>query len=120
MISLSDFSVGQDVIVVGSGGRKGTRHAVVVKVGRKYVSVSGGWGEQFFVNDPTSDSLVEKAIYGSPARLYPSETAYRKMLERVELENSVKAACDWYGVKRLSLEQLQRIIAIIQEGAVEK
>lgn len=116
MISLSDFSIGQEVVVVGSGGRKGTRHATVTKVGRKYVSISGGWGEQYFVNDPTADSLVEKSIYGSPARLYPSVKAYESMLERVELEKKVKDACDWYNIRRLSTDQLQRIMAIIQEG----
>lgn len=116
MISLSDFSVGQTVVVFGELGRRGVRRATVEAIGRKYVTISDGWGAKFYVNHAEDDCLTEQCRYGAPATLFPSERAYAERVEKEGLRKFVRNACDWPNNGKLSLDQLRRIAAIIQEG----
>lgn len=116
MISLSDFSVGQTVVVCGEHGRRDVRRATVEAVGRKYVTISGGWGTKFYINHAEDDCLTEQNRYGAPASLFPSERAYAERVEQEELKKYVRKACDWPYNNKLSLDQLRRIAVIIQEN----
>jgi len=116
MISLSDFTVGQAVVVSGEHGRRGVRRATVEAIGRKYVTISGGWGAKFYVNHAEDDCLTEQNRYGAPATLFPSEQAYAERVEKEGLKKFVRNACDWPNNGKLSLDQLRRIAAIIREN----
>lgn len=116
MISLSDFTVGQAVVVSGEHGRRGVRRATVETIGRKYVTISGGWGAKFYVNHAEDDCLTEQNRYGAPATLFPSEQAYAERVEKEGLKKFVRNACDWPNNGKLSLDQLRRIAAIIREN----
>ena len=52
MIQLSDFHVGQAVVIVENQRRGMVHRTTVAKIGRKYITIAGNWGQQFYVNDP--------------------------------------------------------------------
>ena len=51
MISLSDFHVGQKVIIVEHFKDSNVKYSTVEKVGRKYITVSGRYSNTFYVNN---------------------------------------------------------------------
>lgn len=115
MIQLSDFHVGQTVVIVENQRRGAVYQATVAKVGRKYVTTAGRWGQQFYVNNPKDPYLVEKSIYGAASRLYPSEENYQQAVEKSALEQQIRRSLDWPYISKLTLDQLRRIKAIIEE-----
>ena len=119
MIQLSDFHVGQAVVVVENQRRGNVYHTTVAKIGRKYITIAGSWGQQFYVSDPKAPYLVEKSIYGAASLLYPSEDAYQQAVEKSALEKQIRNAMDWPYISRYTLDQLRRIKAIIDEGEGE-
>lgn len=119
MIHLSDFHVGQAVVVVDDQRRSNVYHTTVEKIGRKYITIAGDRGKQFYARDPKSTYLVEKSIYGAAALLYPSEDAYQQAVEKSSLEKQIRNAMDWPYISKYTLDQLRRIKAIIDEGEGE-
>lgn len=117
MLQLSDFKVGQTVIISGDRRYPDGNKVTVSKVGRKYVTVKNNWGERQFYADGREDYLVEKITYGSPAALYPSEEAFQNATERARLREKMRRTFDWSSRTKLTLEQLKRIDAIIEESA---
>lgn len=117
MIQLSDFKVGQEVVISGDRRFPEGRKTTVIKIGRKYVTVDGVWSERQFYADGREDYLVEKITYGSPAALYPSEEAFQNATERARLREKMRRTFDWSSRTKLTLEQLKRIDAIIEESA---
>lgn len=117
MIQLSDFKVGQEVVISGDRRFPEGRKTTVIKIGRKYVTVDGVWRERQFYADNREDYFVEKIEYGAPSVLYPSEEAYRYAMERARLREKMRRFFDWSNRTKLTLEQLQRIDAIIEESA---
>ena len=75
-MTIKDFKVGQTVFVMGDGStqrdRFRTTAAEVVKIGRKYVTISGNWAMQFKETHESNPYLVEHTEYGAPRLLFPS------------------------------------------------
>lgn len=119
-MKLSDFKVGQPVFVMGDGHTQKTRfqvnEATVVKVGRKYVTISGSWGLQFGVFSEGLPYLSEKTDVGTPRRLFPSKEAVDEFCEREQLKAWACAAIDWTKVDRLSTAQLRDMKRILERG----
>lgn len=114
-MKLTDFRPGQTVVVLrGLHGRPGVQKRTVESVGRKYVTLSGPWKEQFFVRDERDDFLLEKPGTGEQAHLFPSETAYDEYCERKNLDREIADTFRTFG-SGLPLRKLRRIKEIIDE-----
>lgn len=112
-MKLTDFRPGQTVIVLrGMYGRPTIQERTVESVGRKYVTISGLWKEQFFVRDERDDFLLEKPGTGEQALLFPSETAYDEYCERKKLDREIADKFRICG-SGLPLGKLRRIKEII-------
>lgn len=114
-MKLTDFRPGQSVFVLRMMYRIPTlQERTVESVGRKYVTISGLWKEQFFVRDKRDDFLLEKPGTGEQALLFPSETAYDEYCERKKLDREIADTFRICG-SGLPLEKLRKIKAIIDE-----
>ncbi len=118
-MTIKDFVAGQTVYIVGGGikARNGlyTVKAEVAKVGRKYVTISGRWGEKFKETHESRPYLIEQTEYGSPCFLFPSEDAVYQYREREELKEWVRTAAGWDRIDSYSLEQLRAVKKILEE-----
>ena len=70
-MEIKAFKPGQTVYIMGTDrrdrGDHAARKAEVAKVGRKYVTISGRWGERFRETVGRSKPyLIEEMEYGSP------------------------------------------------------
>lgn len=117
MLRVSDFKVGQKVVVVDNHQYGDGQQAVVSKVGWKYVTVQWYSRERYFGVGGLEDAkyLLENTDYGTPAMLFPSEEVWKEEKERAELEREIRSASDWRNMTNLSLDQLRRINAILRE-----
>ena len=114
MIKLSDFTVGQDVVLVHTAYNKPfITHEKVAVVGRKYVTISGRWKQRFYVNSDKDNYLLEDCPMGSPGSLFVSEAAFHAEQERKETARGIRNL--WPKIDKLSLDQLRRILSIIKE-----
>lgn len=113
MIKLSDFTVGQDVVLVHTAYHDPfITHEKVAVVGRKYVTISGGWKQRFYINHDRDNYLLEDASMGSPGQLYPSEEAFHVEQERKEMVKEIHNL--WPKIDKLSMDQLRRILNAIK------
>ena len=84
-------------------------------MGRKYVTISGRWGERFReAHNRDMPYLIEETEYGSPRLLFPSEDAVREYQEREELKEWVRVAAGWDKIGRHTLEQLRAVKKILE------
>jgi hypothetical protein len=119
-MDIKSFKLGQTVYIVGDARRPKDKFsavkAEVAKVGRKYVTISGAWGERFreAYNDRNMPYLIEETEYGSPRLLFPSEDAVREYREREELKEWVRVAAGWDKIGRYTLEQLRAVKKILE------
>lgn len=79
-MDIKSFKPRQTVYIVGDARRPRDKFsaakAEVAKVGRKYVTISGRWGERFReAHNRDMPYLIEETEYGSPRLLFPSEDA---------------------------------------------
>lgn len=120
-MTIKDFKVGQTVFVVGDGciqrDRSRTTEAKVVKIGKKYVTISGNWGMQFKETSESGSYLVEHTDYGAPRLLFPSREALDEYLEREELKTWVRTATCWDKIDGYTLAQLRAVKNILKEEA---
>lgn len=117
-MKLTEFRPGQTVVVLrGLYGRPGVQERTVESVGRKYVTLSGLWKEQFFARDERDDFLLEKPGTGEQALLFPSETAYDEHCERKKLDREIADKFARNGIlgSGIPLGKLRRIKEIIDE-----
>lgn len=118
-MQLSDFHAGQTVVLVNFDMRFAVpKVTTVAKVGRKYVTLSGYRGQQFYVQHDTDPYLIERSIYGAPDVLFPSKEAYRLYREGQALRVYLRKVFDWSSAKKLTLDQLRRIKSIVDEKEV--
>ena len=119
-MTIKDFKVGQTVFVMGDGSvqrdRFRTAAAEVVKIGRKYVTISGSWGMQFKETGSSRPYLVEHTEYGAPRLLFPSREAVDEYREREELKTWVRTAAGWDKIDRYTLAQLRAVKKILEEA----
>lgn len=104
-MDIKSFKPRQTVYIVGDARRPRDKFsavkAEVAKVGRKYVTISGRWGERFReAHNRDMPYLIEEAEYGSPRLLFPSEDAVREYQEREELKEWVRVAAGWDKIGR--------------------
>ena len=105
----------------GKRGRdkRGITEAKVVKVGRKYVTISGAWETQFKEAVSSRPYLVERVEHGIPRVLFPSKEAADEYREREELKIWVRVAVDWGKIDHYTLEQLRAVKKILGAGEHE-
>lgn len=123
-MTIKDFKVGQTVYILGDGRRIGDGKetaAEVVKVGRKYVTISGNWAMQFKETCESRPYLVEHTDYGTARLLFPSREAVDDYIEHEELKMWVRTAAGWEKIDRYTLAQLREVKRILErEGEPEK
>lgn len=119
-MTIKDFKVGQTVFVMGDGGaqrdRFRTTAAEVVKIGRKYVTISGNWAIQFEETHESRPYLIEHTEYGVPLLPFPSREAVDDYIEREELKTWVRTAVGWEKIDRYTLPQLRAVKKISEGG----
>lgn len=117
-MTIKDFKVGQPVFIMGDGStqrdRFRTTAAEVVKIGRKYVTISGNLAMQFKEMHESRPYLVEHTEYGAPRLLFPSREAVDDYIEREELKNWVWTAVGWEKTDRYTLAQLREVKRILE------
>ena len=118
-MDIKSFKPGQTVYIVGDAQRSRDKssavEAEVARVGRKYVTISGRWGERFReALNGNMPYLIEETKYGSPRLLFPSEDAVREYREREELKEWVRVATGWDKIGRYTLEQLRAVKKILE------
>lgn len=118
VVDIKAFKQGQTVYIMGTDrryrGEYAVREAEVVKVGRKYVTVSGRWGERFKKTLGDAPYLIEATEYGSPRILFPSEDAVREYREREELKEWMRLATGWEKSGCYTTEQLRDVKKILE------
>lgn len=118
-MTIKDFKVGQSVFVMRERDKRSITEAKVVKVGRKYVTISGAWETQFKETASSRLYLVERVEYGTPCFLFPSKEAADEYREREELKVWVRVAAGWDKIDRYTLEQLRAVKKILGAGEHE-
>ena len=103
-MELSDFKVGQTVVV--ETGPKNSYESTVVKVGRKYITISGPWYPRFHIVSANSKYCVE-TDGGLNRKLFPSRKAYDDYCEWDSLLCWFQQFCHGQGLRHSSLEQLR-------------
>jgi len=119
-MTTKDFKVGQTVFVMMDGIAQRDRFltvaAEVVKIGRKYVTISGNWAMQFKETHESRPYLVEHTEYGAPRILFPSREAVDDYIKREELKTWVRTAVGWDKIGRYTLAQLRAVKKILEGG----
>ena len=119
-MTIKDFKVGQTVFVMEDSctqqDKFRTVAAEVVKIGRKYVTISGNWAMQFKETHESRPYLVEHTERGAQRLLFPSREAVDDYIEREELKTWVRTAAGWEKIDRYTLAQLRAVKQIL-EGA---
>lgn len=114
-MNITDFKPGQTAIMeVRAYGKPFSKEVTVEKVGRKYVTVCGAWHGLFFLNFDTDMFLLQKVDAGAPNYLFPSRRAYDDYVESNELRRWLSDRFSFMS-KKLPLEKMRRIKAIIEE-----
>lgn len=118
-MEIGAFKPGQTAYVMGDDRRErgGTpvKEVEIAKVGRKYVTIGGRWGERFRETvGKNKPYLIEEAEYGSPRLLFPTEDAVRDYMEREKLKEWVRIAAGWEKIDRYTLEQLRAVKKILE------
>lgn len=117
-MTIKDFKVGQTVFIMGEGRTQRdkfrTTAAEVVKIGRKYVTISGNWGMQFKETSGSRPYLIEHTEIGAPRLLFPSKAAVDAYCEREELKTWVREAAGWGKIDSYTLEQLRAVKKILE------
>ena len=117
------MKVGDKVYLLPSGNA--TRHikdslvnhiieTEIVSIGRKYVTVNFGKGMKFKLDEKYRDGYVEKTEYTCDYYMYESKQKILDVLETNELNSKIKSYFSIDTRKKLSLEQLRKIIEIIE------
>ncbi len=123
-MEVKDIKVGQTFFVLRNDRRKGSdNHATLakaVKVGRKYVTISGNWGTQFEETDTGKPYLVEHTGCGAPRLLFRSQKAVDEYQEQETLKLWVRTATDWNALDRYSLAQLRAVKEILGAAPPEQ
>ena len=128
-MEIKDFKVGQTVWVELTGNASRGKHGdelieewEVVTVGKKYIHAQKKgcdcpikFEKRKYGNSP---KFVEKTNYCVGYILYVSKIELEEKLEYHSLYNDISRAFGMYGNKRLSLEQLRKIKAILEEQDV--
>ena len=119
-MTIKDFKVGQTAFVVEvkfcftQQDRFSTTEAEVVKVGRKYATISGNCIAQFKEACESRPYLVEHKECGSPQLLFPSREAMDDYIESEELKVWVRSAVGWDKIDHYTLEQLREVKKILE------
>lgn len=92
-MNIKDFKVGDTVYIVGGERAKdnSVREEIVSKVGKKYVSVGSGYGEdKYEVSEYCEDAnyLLEHKDWGTRKQLY-------KSMEDIETEREIEQIRRW-------------------------
>ena len=120
-MTIKDFTVGQTAYAMGDGyGIMRDKYSVsevrVEKVGRKYVTIAGTWGEPFEETSASRPYLIERMDCGTPRLLFQSRKAVDDYIEREELKTWVRTAAGWDKIDRYTLSQLRAVKKILEGG----
>lgn len=119
-MTIKDFKVGQTAFVVKvefcftQQDRFSITETEVVKVGKKYVTISGNWTAQFKEACESRPYLVEHKECGAPRLLFPSREAMDDYIESEELKFWIRTAVGWDKIDHYSLEQLRAVRKILE------
>ena len=113
--------VGQTVysLNVGNAARRAEQELtpyVVSKVGRKYFYAGPEGCSDWALLKYEIETWLETTEYSVTSRLFPSTEEYQRDRRREEILSEIKAFFREFGRCHLSLDQCERIAAIIAEG----
>lgn len=113
---MSKYEVGQQVIVVEPSSRDGAHETVIAKVGRTLVYTDPGtWRERAFYIESGAERRPANAG-GTGAILYTVEE-YAERERAAALRHQLRdAGVDFKFGYRFTADQMERILAIVQEG----
>lgn len=110
-MTIKDFSPGQTVYILS---KDHVTERKVNSVGRKYVKIESNWDERFSETDESNNFLVSSNTWGAQDRLFASREDIDDYKEQEELKRKLlRDVHSW--TQKLSLDQLRRIQAIIDE-----
>ena len=110
-MTIKDFSPGQTVYILSN---KNIYERKVKSIGRKYVKIESNWDEKFEECDERNNFLVSSNSWGAHDRLFASRKDIDDYMEQEELKRQL--CCEVHSwTQNLSLDQLRRINAIINE-----
>lgn len=111
-----DFSVGDDVIVYHTNGTSEyIREDKVVKVGRKYVTISSGY--RFNEDSACEFSLVNKYEYGRLFLLFKDRESIGKHNNKRNALSKIRNMIGRYQLERYKKEHIDKILELLEEGA---
>lgn len=118
-MTIKCFKAGQTAYAMGDGyssmrDKYSVSEVRVEKVGRKYVTIAGNWGEQFKETSASRSYLIEHRECGAPRLLFPSRKAAEEYREREELKAWVREAAGWSKIDRYTLAQLRQVKQILE------
>lgn len=93
-----------------------THEAKVIKIGRKYVTISGAWATNSKRLLRTAPYLVEHTEFGMPRMLFPSSEAVCDYVECEELKTWVREAAGWSKIDRYTLGRVRAVKKILEAG----
>lgn len=92
------------------------KEAKIEKVGKKLITVSLGYGEiKFRLDNKHKGGYAENTNYSCDYYMYESKQDILDMLEHDDLKNKISTNFSNYSRIDFSLDQLRRIMAIIEE-----
>lgn len=121
-MTIKDFKVGQTAYMLSEKQSKGESKATeveVVKVGRKYVTVTvnGNWWNEIRFFEPHTEAffLYEDKDYGVKRLLFQTAKDVDDYNELIDLRSWVQEATNWMKVKDYTLAQLRAVKKILEE-----
>ena len=122
--SIKDFKVGDTVYTVLLNNNRindnptSLREATVSKVGRSYVYINTNFSRDLRFKAPTDSHynyLIEDIDWGTPRHLFVNQEDAESFVQAQELKTRLSRILNWTIIDKFTLDQLERIEAIIKE-----
>ena len=109
-MTIKDFKVGENAYTISNGEVKAVE---IIKVGRKYVYIRGGW-YPFILKDNEDNHLIENKDWGTRKTIYLNKQDAVDVIDRSIIINELREVTR-IGTCDLSIDKLRRIHEIVKE-----